>query len=68
MQWVDQRLSWAPADYGDLDVAYFDEEEVWTPDVQPWNVYKEVKDGVDKALAKASPSGHVYWSRPRQFD
>ena len=67
LEWIDERLIWDPAAYGGLSLAYFDASEIWTPDVQPWNVYKERKESADQTLAKVAPSGWVYWSRRREF-
>jgi hypothetical protein len=45
MYWVDERLSWNPADYGNLTETYYRADQtigdevtqIWVPDLQPYN-------------------------------
>lgn len=70
MSWVDERLRWDPADYGDVrslklfagghgDVLNSD---IWLPDVLPYNAVNGLAS-LERADASVQHTGEVFWSR-----
>ena len=39
ISWVNQFLTWEPADYDGLDMIHFSAEEIWKPDIVLYNRY-----------------------------
>jgi hypothetical protein len=75
--WTDTRLSWDPADYGDLDTVWFwveggsgmsETSEIWTPDIELWNQKESIQTSFSNSFAVVSPDGRVFWSRPGQLN
>jgi hypothetical protein len=75
--WTDTRLSWDPADYGDLDTVWFwveggsgmsETSEIWTPDIELWNQKESIQTSFSNSFAVVSPGGRVFWSRPGQLN
>ena len=72
MQWVDTRLAWDPADYGNITTTFFqamnyagaEENEIWVPDIQPYNAAQGIQRTLDASQARVSSKGEVFWSRP----
>ena len=71
MTWQDDSLSWNPADFSGVTsvfaVADQTEErnnEIWLPDIQPYNAKVGLVHSLDPALATISSTGSVYYSRP----
>ena len=72
MSWKDTRLAWNPDDFGGLSVAYFqgahfandETNEIWIPDVQPYNGLLGLEQVMTPALARVSSDGSVFYSRP----
>ena len=73
LQWVDPRLTWIPEEYGGLNTSWFwlgdggnggETSEIWTPDVELWNLDVGLKGSFEDGYARVSNDGLVYWSRP----
>jgi len=75
-QWVDQRLSWNPADYGNITEIVVDgggstdreNSEVWLPDIQMYNSNVGVQATLDKVNPNLYSDGTLLWSRPGILD
>ena len=58
--WVDQRLSWDPADYGNITTTLYlaealntpEESEIWLPDMQPYNTMEGTIRTLEPAAAR----------------
>ena len=76
MSWYDTRLSWDPADYGNITTTHFrtqhatnaENTEIWLPDVQLYNANIGNEFSLDTALAVVTSDGFVFWSRPGLLD
>ena len=73
MSWTDTRLSWNPSDWGNVTYMYvnhplFEEPEIWTPDITPYNDRETISDTFPKTVATVQHSGEVFWSRPGMLD
>ena len=75
LQWVDERLSWTPAEYGGVTSLHFRANgvhlagsDIWLPDVRPYNVDQGIESSLEPALAFVASDGQVYWSRPGTLD
>ena len=74
MQWKDPRLVWNPTDYGNVTEAFFwigdgsgsggETSEIWSPDIQLWNLETELTETLVDIHAKVQSDGTVFWSRP----
>lgn len=76
LEWVDLRLTWDPNEYGSLTKTTFcigeggaggEMSEIWTPDIELWNMEMGLRSILDDAYAIVSYDGSVYWSRPRHL-
>ena len=75
-KWQDLRLSWDPAQYGNVtDVSFNaasqgvpEDSDIWLPDVQPYNAYVGISRAMEPAMARVRNDGQVYWSRPGMLD
>jgi len=73
-EWHDPRLAWNPDDYGGLQRAWFwvgqgsgpggETSEIWTPDLELWNMEESLSTSLTDAHAIVDPDGTVFWSRP----
>jgi hypothetical protein len=73
-RWIDPRLTWDPAEYGNLTRAWFyvrdgsgsagGASEIWTPDLELWNLETPLTKTLVDAHAAVNSDGTVYWSRP----
>mmetsp|Transcript_54036 Transcript_54036/g.126832 ORF Transcript_54036/g.126832 Transcript_54036/m.126832 type:complete len:689 (-) Transcript_54036:31-2097(-) len=76
MGWIDQRLSWDPAEYGNISQVHFlsrhntdrENSEIWLPDIQLWNANVGTELSLDTTNAVVQSSGSVFWSRPGLLD
>ncbi|CAK9113986.1 Acetylcholine receptor subunit alpha-type acr-16 [Durusdinium trenchii] len=76
LQWIDQRLSWDPAAFGNVSQVNFyagdstDAEgtEIWVPDIQLYNSNVGTQASLDKSTAMVYSDGSVFWSRPGLLD
>jgi len=69
MYWVDHRLSWNPADYGNITKTHFwldhdGNSQLWQPDVQPYNGLQGLVTSLDPGYARVESTGDIFWSRP----
>ena len=71
--WTDPRLSWDPEDYNGLDKVWLfvadgtgsgEVSELWTPDLELWNMQTSMQTSFTNTYASVSPDGSVFWSRP----
>ena len=72
-QWVDPRLAWNPDDYNGTTTVWFyvadgvgsgETSEIWTPDIELWNMADSIKNTLTDTYASVSSDGRVFWSRP----
>ena len=76
MGWIDQRLSWNPAEYGNISQVHFlsrhntdrENSEIWLPDIQLWNANRGTELSLDTTNAVVGSAGNVFWSRPGLLD
>ncbi|CAE7416921.1 nAChRalpha1 [Symbiodinium sp. CCMP2592] len=76
MGWIDQRLSWNPAEYGNISQVHFlsrhntdrENSEIWMPDIQLWNANVGTELSLDTTNAVVGSAGNVFWSRPGLLD
>ena len=76
MGWIDQRLSWNPAEYGNISQVHFlsrhntdrENSEIWLPDIQLWNANVGTELSLDTTNAVVGSAGNVFWSRPGLLD
>ena len=74
LRWNDPRLTWAPSDYGNLTSTWFwigdgggsagETSEMWTPDLQLWNLDQGLEESLSDTYASVQNDGTVFWSRP----
>ena len=73
LEWVDPRLTWDPKEYGNHTKTRFwisdgsaggEMSEIWTPDIELWNLDEGLADSLEDAYAVVSYDGSVFWSRP----
>mmetsp|Transcript_19495 Transcript_19495/g.41118 ORF Transcript_19495/g.41118 Transcript_19495/m.41118 type:complete len:730 (+) Transcript_19495:122-2311(+) len=71
--WVDPRLTWNPADYGNLNETRFwigdggsggETTEIWVPDIELWNLETGLQTSLEDTYARVSHDGRVHWGRP----
>lgn len=73
-RWKDPRLAWDPEDYGGLKTAWFwvgsgtgpggETSEIWTPDMEMWNLETSLSISLVDQPATVASDGTVFWSRP----
>jgi hypothetical protein len=76
LRWVDTRLSWDPAQYGNITKTYFqgmhysgaEDSEIWTPDIQPYNAMHGLVFTLEPSQARVSSDGSVFYSRPGSLE
>jgi hypothetical protein len=74
LSWTDPRLRWNPEDYGNSTSTWFvikdgsgpagETSEIWTPDIELWNLEHSLQDTLTDTSAIVSSDGSVFWSRP----
>jgi hypothetical protein len=72
LQWVDPRLTWDPAQYGNHTKTWFwidgnaggETTEIWTPDIELWNLDKGLSSSLENTYGVVKYDGSVFWSRP----
>lgn len=70
--WVDARLAWEPEEYGGVTTVYYqamahpgnEDNEIWIPDLQPYNAEVGIQHTLDTGYARVSHDGSVFYSRP----
>lgn len=72
MAWTDTRLAWNETAYGGISTAYFscgsfvgaEDNEIWIPDLQPYNGLVGTVNTLEPAQARVSSTGRIFFSRP----
>ena len=73
LSWVDPCLTWDPQEYGNHTKTWFwidgggaggETSEIWTPDIELWNLDEGLSKSLEDAYAVVKYDGSVYWSRP----
>ena len=73
LRWVDPRLAWEPQDFNGTTTTWFwigdgigssEASEIWTPDLELWNMASSLKETLTDSYAAVSSDGTVFWSRP----
>jgi hypothetical protein len=72
LAWVDPRLTWDPAEYGNHTKTWFwidgnageETTEIWTPDIELWNLEEGLSSSLENAYGVVKYDGSVFWSRP----
>ena len=73
LTWIDPRLTWDPAEYGNHIKTWFwidggngagEMSEIWTPDIELWNLDSGLAKTLEDAYAVVKYDGTVFWSRP----
>ena len=71
--WNDPRLAWNTTDHNGTSVARYwvgegagltEASEIWTPDLELWNLAEPLQSSFINTHASVSPDGSVFWSRP----
>lgn len=76
MNWVDTRLVWNATQHGDVDKVYYhcdnlagaEDNEIWIPDLQPYNAYIGLIHTLEPGYARVTSDGSVFYSRPGTID
>ena len=76
MRWTDTRLAWNASAFGGVTTTFYqataysggEENEVWVPDIQPYNAVSGIVDTLEPSLLRVSSDGSVFWSRPGSLD
>lgn len=73
-RWIDPRLTWDPNDYNNITKSWFwigdgsgpggETSEIWTPDLQLWNMESPLSQTLTDTQAHVTHDGTVWWSRP----
>ncbi|XP_018016609.2 neuronal acetylcholine receptor subunit alpha-5-like [Hyalella azteca] len=66
-EWVDQLLSWDPADYNGLETVRLPCERIWLPDIVLYNNADDYTRGYMNSKAMVSHNGKVFWPPPTKF-
>ena len=71
LHWVDERLSWDPANYGGMHKIWLNSRDttlasndVWMPDVMPYNTREGILNTLEGVTARLEHDGTIFWSRP----
>jgi hypothetical protein len=71
LSWIDERLAWDESAYGGIQKIVLSTDmpqELWIPDVQPYNSLAPISETLEMADAIVSSDGSVFWSRPGTLD
>ncbi|XP_069138036.1 neuronal acetylcholine receptor subunit alpha-10-like [Argopecten irradians] len=60
-EWLDEKLSWDPADYNGLSVMRIPCNNLWLPDIVLYNSASDYNEKYMEALAMVSHTGNVFW-------
>ena len=73
-RWTDPRLAWDPDEHEGIKMTWFwvgdgtgpggETSEIWTPDLELWNLQESLQTSFTNAHAVVSQTGLVFWSRP----
>lgn len=73
LEWADPRLTWNPQEYGNMTKVWFwiadggaggEVSEIWTPDIELWNLETELGETLGDSYAIVNNDGSIYWTRP----
>ncbi|XP_041480341.1 acetylcholine receptor subunit alpha-like 2 [Lytechinus variegatus] len=68
VNWIDPRLSWNPADYGNIHEIHIRPSEIWVPDISLYDSDSPLHDLVTEALAIIVSFGGIYNYPPLQLE
>ncbi|KAF8766772.1 Neuronal acetylcholine receptor subunit like protein [Argiope bruennichi] len=66
-EWMDDYLSWNPAEFGNLTKIRIPCEKIWLPDIVLYNNADDYTRGYMNSRAMLEPSGNVFWPPPTKF-
>ena len=64
--WVDKRLAWNESEHGGISMIALstsDPQQIWVPDLQPYNSLTSIGDTLSKDTASVYSDGSIFWSR-----
>lgn len=73
LEWADPRLTWDPKEYDNITKVWAwiadgggggETSEIWTPDIELWNLESAISDTLGDTYAVVSYDGSIYWTRP----
>ncbi len=73
LEWGDPRLTWDPQEYDNITKVWAwiadgggggETSEIWTPDIELWNLESAISDTLGDTYAVVSYDGSIYWTRP----
>lgn len=72
LEWRDERLAWNISDFGGVTQTYYqcenypgqESNEIWIPDVQPYNALAGTAVTLEPSVARVQNDGSVFLSRP----
>ena len=59
--WVDEHLTWDPADFGGLDEVVMEIYEIWSPDIRSWDVQERWSRSSGREPFSVNSKGLVSW-------
>lgn len=69
VKWQDDRLTWTPASYGDIDMIFTAPSKIWKPEIIVENSVAGMEIiGPDNMLFQIKSSGEVRWDPPGLYD
>ncbi|BFY98789.1 hypothetical protein BsWGS_01830 [Bradybaena similaris] len=66
-EWVDERLTWEPKDYNNLQILRIPCEKLWLPDIVLYNSADDYTTGYMNSKAMVNHNGTVFWPPPAKF-
>ncbi|XP_070578637.1 neuronal acetylcholine receptor subunit alpha-2-like [Ptychodera flava] len=67
-QWVDERLSWDPSKYGDIEKVRIDSSDIWLPDIVPYGGRSTKAFQGESVKALLYSDGLVYYIPPYEIE
>ncbi|KAF6035083.1 hypothetical protein EB796_006608 [Bugula neritina] len=64
--WTDERLTWDPRQYNNLNKLRIPQNEIWLPDIVLYNSAEDYKEAVETKITVSS-SGEVFWGPPSRY-
>ncbi|ELU04362.1 hypothetical protein CAPTEDRAFT_152525 [Capitella teleta] len=67
LEWLDNRLTWDPEEYGDVDMLYVPAEDLWHPDIVLYNTGDGRYEMTEGTKATVYYNGLIKWTPPASF-